>query len=305
MAAAKWVLDRWNTCVTDALAGARSSAGIRGPVLARAPLDAGLAALRVGASNPAPVFRPRVTSDPDVNRYGVGFLVRVSADIGARIPAPVLDLSGLSAKDAPWIGVWVDEAVRNGVAGITIVPPPFTAGAKASEKALAPMRGANVFLPPPGEAAILVSLATGVLEPGAWVQTFRTYARMRRSGLWPPLISDEQIEAGVPLARYAILAAPAAKWSSPAVLTALAGFRARGGVLVIEDGEAFSRRLDGWETSAAARALLGAPVESGSTEWADVASKAGIPKRPWLESVSARNVRAITGRAERFGTPGR
>jgi hypothetical protein len=264
IAAARWVNERWSAAVHQAVATWKTTNGLRGPVVAHGPLDASLSILAAGdaANHPAPVLAPRVTDDAWTNAYGVGFMLRLTADLGNRIPLPTFDFAALPPKDIPWARVWLDEAVRNGVQGLTVLPPAGDAGRAQVEALASVLATPNVYLPPPSEIAILVSTDTIAREPGAWVALFRAYAALRAAELWPNFVSDGQIRSGaVSLARFNEIVVPAGRWVDGATKNALTSRAKLGGLVVVTDPFAFgdgAPEILGWK-SAAPRAE-GAPA---------------------------------------------
>jgi hypothetical protein len=349
--AARWVEARWNAAVRESVAAWKSANNLRGPLLARAPLDGSLSALSAGdaANHPAPVLAPRVTGDAWVNAYGVGFLLRLTADLGSRIPWPTFDLSNLPATDVPWATAWLDEAVRNGVAGLTILPPADAAARDALQSAVKPLAGPNVYLPPPSEIGILVSRDTVAREPGAWVSVFRTYAALRAAGLWPNFVADDDLRSGAAsLARFDVLVVPAARWTDAALPAAFVARATLGGIIVVTDPFAFRGQvapLAGWASALPRRddpalpeagpvlivpetgsrvlatfhdgtpaiterrvgdgyimasALpLASPDGAWASFWRDVARRASVPRRPWLDAVTMENMGTVTGTYKR------
>lgn len=299
IAAARWVEARWNAAVQARIAAWKAAGAMRGPVLARAPMDASLSALAAGgaANHPAPLLSPRVTADPWVNRYGVGFLLRITADLGRRIPWPVFDFSALDGADVAWGTAWLDEAVRNGTRGIGILPPKDPDARAALEAAVKPLDVPNVYLPPPSEIGVFVSRGTLAREPGAWMSLFRTYAALRAAGLWPDFVSDEQVRSGeVSLARFNLLVVPAARWATAADRDALLARAERGGCVVLTDPSAFgdAAAFAGWKSVSTRRDDPAAP-DAGAVV---VAPAAGVAVRATFRNGAP----AITERTAGDGT---
>lgn len=323
LAAARWVRDRWASAARRALQGMKQDLGLRGTVVLAGLVNAALVAAPAGEAvgGVMPHIAPRVTEDPDVNRYGVGFLVRLSWDLGQRIPFPALDLSGAPGG---WAEYWLDDAARCGIQGLALAAP----AEPPVRTAMDALGAANIYLPPPSEVGLLVSTDTATLEPGAWVATFRAYAALRAAGVWPDFVSDRQLQSrAVSLARFRVLVVPAARWAGRDLQALVAACAERGGSVVVSDPWAFSRAEDGWDTSARARDLFGTaadldrvvgPLEIRTRDvgqgriivlsrpletrfgppasfWKDLARRHEIPARPWLEAVTAANIRRITG----------
>jgi len=167
-------------------------------------------------------------------------------------------MSALPPGWAAWAAYWTDDLARNGIRGLAVTPP-FDPEARARViDALEPLLAPNVYLPPPSEVGMLVSLDTAALEPGAWVALFRAYAALRSSGAWPDFVSDEHLLGGsVALARFRVLVVPAARWAPRPLVRGISDWVESGGTLIVADPHAFSRAEDGWDTAPAARALLG------------------------------------------------
>lgn len=260
LAVARWMRSVWAEGVQSAAGSMRRSHGIRGRLVVSGRMDGLLSLTALGAAveHPSPLIRPRVTEDPLVNRFGVGWLVRLSADLAGRNPLPTLDLGALSAGDAAWAVSWVNECVRNGVAGLSVVVPADAVARRVVEQALKPMEGTNVYLPPPSSLGIVVSLDTAILDSGAWVALFRTYAALRSAGLWPEFVSDERLAAGqAALPRFRMLVVPAATWLDRKAVAALMEWTRAGGRLVVTDPSAFSRSPGGGDFSCEALRQLG------------------------------------------------
>jgi hypothetical protein len=260
LALAKWIRTSWAAGVQSAVASLRRSSGIRGRLAVPGGLDGllSLTALGPAVEHPSPVIVPHVTDDPLVNRYGVGWLVRLSADCAGRNPLPVLDLRSLRREEAGWAVSWVNDCVRNGVAGLSVMAPTDAVARRSVEEAVKPLEGANVYLPPPSSLGIVVSLDTAILDSGAWVALFRTYAALRTAGLWPEFVTDERIAAGqAGLPRFRLLVVPAATWLDRKAVDALMEWTQAGGRLVVTDPSAFTRSPAGGDYSGDALRQLG------------------------------------------------
>lgn len=287
-----------------ALIALRRDWGIRGRVIAGGDLET---VLKMGqaADYPGVAIRPTVTGDPLVNRYGVGYFVRMAADLDARIPLPTLDLRSVS--DGGWAVHWVDDCVRNGVAGIRVLLPDSTGAAAEVKDALAKLIGPNVYLPPPSEVAILVG------EP-ARSAAFQAYAGLRASGVWPEFVAESQITTrAVSLARYRVLVVPSLPsmrmrrtlndWAGRGLTIVVLGGAESNGARVIarsHDGDAAITKRRTGDGRWIGAGLAPWSADGGwRTFWDGLLADAGVPRRPWLEAVAAGNVGVVTGRYTR------
>jgi hypothetical protein len=292
------------TAGADRIAARRRAWSLRGRIIVSGSLSEVIAAV-TAADYPGVILKPRLTAQSAENRYRVGFQLRLAADLVQRIPLPTLDLSGFTGG-AGWVEYWINECVRNGVSGLRVVPPEEAAAAKSTRDALAPLAGPNVYLPTLSEVAILVP-ERSAQSPEA----FRCYAGLRASGVWPNFVSEEQIASrAVSLARFAVIICP-----DPLSRTARLKVEdaARRGAIVVAVGEPAQRgarvlasgydglplmteRRTGDGRWIAARTAPWSPDGAWTSFWDGVLSDAGVPRRAWLEAVTARNVGRITGR---------
>lgn len=288
----------------SSIAARRREWNLRGRIIAVGSLK-GVLSTGSAADYPGIVLRPGVTRDAVNNRYRVGFELRLAADLVQRIPLPTLDLADF-AGGADWIRYWIDECVRNGVAGIQVTLPVDPATASSTRTALAPLAGPNVYLPPPSEVAILLPERSAESEA-----SFRCYAGLRASGVWPNFVSEEQVaDRTVSLARFKIIVTPLppSLATRPKVedaarrgaIVVSMGKTAQRGVRVLAsgyDGQPFlteRRTGDGrWITAKTAPWSLDG---AWTPFWEGTLSQAAVPRRRWLEAVTARNVGRITGK---------
>lgn len=294
-----WTVDA--SIGSAAIAALRRDWGIRGRVIAEGDLDT-LLRLGAAADYPGVVLRPAVTADALANRFGVGFDLRMAADLIRRIPFPTLDLGDVT--DAGWATLWIDDCVRNGVVGLHVILPGNRLAAKAVESTLARLRGPNVYLPPASEVAILVS-------DSHRREAFGAYAGLRASGVWPEFVGDAQLTSrSVSLAKYHLIVVPSS-WAAKA-RPLLDDAAKRGATVVIlgavdaHGAKVIALHHDGRPAITERRIGDGRWITAGLAPWsADGAWKAfwdglqrdaGIPRRPWLESVTAANVGRITGK---------
>jgi hypothetical protein len=281
----------------------RRAWNVRGRIIATGSLSEVLA-VGSAADHPGIVLNPRLTGDSAGNKYRLGYELRLAADFVQRIPLPTLDLS--AGGGAGWIRYWIDECVRNGVAGIRVLMPEDATAANTARDALAPLTGPNVYLPPPSEVAIVLperSLASA--------DVFRCYAGLRASGVWPNFVSDEQLAARVvSLARFSIIVCPLPLSQTTRLRVEDA---ARRGAIVVAVGEAayagarviasghdgrplLTERRIGDGRWIAARTAPWSLDGAWAAFWEGILTDAGVPNRRWLEAVTAANVGRITGR---------
>jgi len=310
LAVARWAREQDANRVRDAATAFRKTTGARGPLVVLGPQSLWTTSIPANAllNHPGIVLKPRVTNDARATMMAAGFLVRLTADLTQRIPFVSLDLSAYTNTSPDWASCWIAEIARQGVAGIHVTLPREPAVRNDVMKVLYPLRRANVYLPPPSEIGILVSLDTCDLEAGAWLAVFDAYSALREIGLTPGFVSDAQIlDGSTSLARYRVLVVPAARWADRGVMDAIQAWVRHGGTLVICDNYAFTRDRDGINTSARAQALMGraitAPVNITQSNcpwphfWSDIAKSAGIADRSAYGTLSTQDIRRITGNA--------
>jgi hypothetical protein len=295
----------WAASVRKDVDSIKRKQGIRGSVIAVGALEALLAASGAADYNGVTI-RPRVTGDAAVNRYGAGFMLRLAADIGDRIPLPTLNLTSLAAGDAPWAVAWLDEAVRNGIAGLTVIPPSDATAARVVADTLASLRGPNVYLPPPPEVAVIVPLEALERRPGGWDAMFRLYSGLRACGVWLNFVSDEAIATkSVSLARYRVVVVPSELPRSGAFYQVAMDAARRGATVVVlgvkkaqgtgarvlatdHDGRpAITERATGDGRVLYAAIAPFSPDGAWRGFWQGILRDSGVPDRPWLEAVTA------------------
>ena len=287
------------------IAAKRRAWNLRGRIITIGSLKEVITAGAAG-DYPGIVLKPRLTGDAAGNRYRAGFELRLAADLVQRIPFPTLDLADLTGAGAGWIQYWIDECVRNGVAGVQVVLPADAAAAKIVRSALAPLAGPTVYLPPPSEVAILVPERSAEAP-----EVFRCYAGLRASGVWANFVSEEQITVRtVSLARFAVIICPCPL--SP-IVRRLAEDAARRGAVVVAVGSVVQRgarvlasehdghplvteRRAGDGRWIAAKTAPWSPDGAWAPFWYGILSDAGVPRRKWIEAVTAGNAGRITGR---------
>jgi hypothetical protein len=263
-------------------------------------MDAVLAMV-AAADYPGVVIRPRLTGDAVAGRFGVGFEIRMAADLIQRIPFPTLDLR--QVDDPAWARAWIDDCVRNGVVGLRVLTNEGSETTGAVTAALAPLEGMNVYLPPASEVAIFV-------DPADRREAFDSYAGLRSSGVWPEFVSEAQVTAkAVSLARYRIVVLP--RRPSRAARVELLDAARRGLTVVVLGGvewrgarviaakhnglPAITERRVGEGRWIAAGTAPWSPDGGWTSFWDGLLRDAGVPRRPWLEAVTAANVHRLTG----------
>lgn len=228
--------------------------------------------------------RPILAEDPLVWKYIMGYSTRLLCDLTDKpiMTAPRVNMVAAGARIVPTantIKYWYSQVVQNGGSSFFIWirdfsgtadgnsyngpclanPDESTRGMERWQSILDMSKllgNTNVFTPPKGETAILVSMDTGMLY--GWKNIFSAYVELTKAGVWSNFVSDKEIlTKEESLADYKVLYIPVMEFGRTAVVESILDYVKNGGTVVTGDPRIFSYTLQAEDISCYREELFG------------------------------------------------